>query len=112
MGDAWEWQPELRRAEKGSRYQQMRSDLRERVLDTTGLAWASPEAWDLGDSLVAIGISGRSARRVSQALFAQAGVVLRPFETMGLNALRISPNVNTTPSNFDEFFGELGRALG
>lgn len=112
LGDAVDFQAALGPAEKERRYQQMRSDLRERVLDTPGLAWASPEAWDLGASLVAIGISGRSARRVSQALFAQAGVVLRPFETMGLNTLRISPNVNTTPSNFDEFFGELGRALG
>lgn len=112
LGDAVDFQAALGPAEKERRYQQMRSDLRERVLATPGLEWASPETWDLGASLVAVGISGRSASRVSQELFAQAGIVLRPFETMGLNALRISPNVNTTPSNFDEFFAGIARALG
>ncbi len=112
LGDAVDFQAALGPAEKERRYQQMRSDLRERVLDTPGLEWVSPETWDLGASLVAIGVSGRSASRVSQEMFARAGVVLRPFETMGLNALRISPNVNTTPSDFDEFFAGIAKALG
>jgi len=106
LGDAIDFQAALGSAEKERRYQQMHTALRERVLSTPGLEWASPETWDMGASLVAVGISG-SASQVSRDLFARAGIVLRPFQTMGLNALRISPNVNTLQSDLDAFFEEV-----
>ncbi len=112
LGDAVDFQMALGPAEKERRYRQMRSDLRERVLAIPTLEWASPKTWELGASLVAIGVSGRSASQAARELFTRAGVVLRPFESMGLNALRISPNVNTTPANLDEFFTEITRARG
>ncbi len=111
LGDALDFQAALGEADKERRYMQMRSSLQERVEAMAGLSWVSPGAWDLGGSLVGIGLPDRPAAQVSQDLFTNAGIVLRPFDTMGLNALRISPNVSTTPANFDVLFRELELAL-
>jgi selenocysteine lyase/cysteine desulfurase len=68
------------------------------------LVWRSPTSWLLSSSLYAVEVRGRRSGEVFQALNREIGAVFRAFETQGLNAARISPNVFTTETELDRLF--------
>lgn len=104
MGDALDFQDALGSGTKVRRYRELRSELRDRVAASRSLDWRSPEAWEDGSAVVSVGAGGTPASELAAALRREHGIVVRPFESFGLNALRISPNVITTSR-------ELGRVV-
>lgn len=109
LGDALDFQDALGEEEKVDRYREIRRGIRERVEASEGLSWRSPRAWGLGASLVSVGVEGVGANRLAELLRTRDGVVLRPFESYGLNALRVSPNVITEEGELDAFVAAVER---
>ena len=85
----------------------MREDFNARVDADPYLSWLSPHEWELGASLFGIGFEAPSANAVSGSMSSEHGITLRPFETQGLNALRISPHTVTYEAEMDSLFATL-----
>ena len=107
LGAALDFQQALGERRKESVYRQMFLNLKEKVEGTPGLRWRSPAEWDLGSSLVAVGLERARAEEVSEMLFRRHGVVVRPFPDEGLNTLRISPNLMNTEEELEGLFRAL-----
>lgn len=93
LGDALDFQVALGSERKEREYRRMFFDLKERVDGTPGLIWRSPGSWEMGSILVGVGLEQGNAAEVSDSLFRDRGIVVRPFPAEGLNALRVSPNL-------------------
>ena len=104
MEDALDFQSALGQDDEVGRYQEVRANLKARVDADASLSWQSSEEWELGASLVGIGFEGPAASALSGSLYTELGIVLRPFQTQGLNALRISPNTVTSDAEIDALF--------
>ncbi len=109
MGDALDFQAALGAGEKVARYREVRGALAERVDASPALTWRSPAAWEDGSAVISVGVEGVPAGRLAEALRREHGIVVRPFESHGLNALRISPNVITTPGELDRLVRAVER---
>ena len=72
-----------------------------------GLTWRSSTRWDLSAALWAIEVEGRRSAEVFERLFRDHGFVFRPFSTLGLETLRISPNVASTTGDLDRLVAAL-----
>lgn len=66
--------------------------------------WASPRDWELSGSLYAIEIKTMKSGAFFQKMFDEHGFVFRPFESMGLNTVRVSPNLINTEEELQQFF--------
>lgn len=71
------------------------------------LTWYSPRDWDLGATLFLIGVAGRPAAELSETLNRDHGAVFRPFRTQGIDASRISPNLQTSDEEIRTFIALL-----
>ncbi len=78
------------------------------VNERSNLKWCSPGEWQLGGSLYAIGASGVDVEQLAKELFEQRQIVVRPFTTLGLNALRVSPNLINTQEEMETLFDTIG----
>lgn len=107
MGDALDFQRALGQDDKVERYREIRANLKTRVDADASLSWQSSEEWELGASLIGIGFEGPAANALSRSMYSERGIVLRPFQTQGLNALRISPNTVTSEAEIDALFAAL-----
>ena len=107
MGDGLDFQNSLGSEHKETRYREIREDLKARVEADPSLSWRSPENWELGGSLIGIGFESPGANAVSVGMYTDRGIVLRPFQTQGLNALRISPNTITSSQEIEALFSAL-----
>ena len=107
LGDALDFQSALGPDAKVIRYREMREAFKARVDADSSLSWQSPHEWELGASLIGIGFEAPSADAVSGSMYSEHGIVLRPFQTQGLNALRISPNTVTSEAEMDSLFAAL-----
>lgn len=107
FGDALDFQSALGPDAKVTRYREMREAFKARVDADPSLSLRSPHAWELGASLFGIGFEAPSANAVSGSIYSEHRIVLRPFETQGLNALRISPNTVTSEAEMDSLFTTL-----
>ncbi len=67
----------------------------------------SPTDWSLGASLVAIEDKGKDRNEVASRLFADHGIVVRPFVQPGLNALRVSPNLANSEADLDRLLDAI-----
>lgn len=114
LGDAVEFQESLGMEARTPRYRRMWRRLREGTAATEGLSWRSPRSWEVSAPLVGIGIEGMKSGDFFERLFEEHGLVFRPFERedLGLNTVRISPNLVTTDAGLDAFFEAAGEVLG
>jgi selenocysteine lyase/cysteine desulfurase len=110
LGDALDYQAAIGLAAKEGRYRHFFELLRERTNATPGLAWSSPERWEMGAGLVAISIDGLSSTEFSTRML-EHGFVFRPFRTQELNSVRISPNLATSEEELVAFFETAGRIV-
>lgn len=113
LGDAIEFQETLAMETRPARYRRLWRRLREGTEATPGLSWRSPTRWELSASLVGIGVEGMASGAFFDRMFEDHGFVFRPFERedMGLNTVRISPNLANTTGEIDAFFETAGRVL-
>ncbi|MEM6794675.1 MAG: aminotransferase class V-fold PLP-dependent enzyme [Acidobacteriota bacterium] len=107
LGDALAFQNELGADRVEAHHRRLWTHARERVDQSPALRWGSPREWELSAALYSVGISGERASDVFPRLFNRYGFVVRPFETHGLNALRVSPNTANTTGDLDRLFSIL-----
>lgn len=114
LGDAVQFQEKLGTETREARYRRLWRRLRAGTEATPGLAWRSPGRWDLSASLVGLEVRGTRSGDFFRRMFGDGGFVFRAFERedLGLNTVRISPNLITTEGEIDRFFGAARRALG
>ncbi len=93
LGDALDFQSALGEERKERAYGTMFREIQEGVAATPGLTWRSPGSWEMGGMLISVGLERGKAQEVSERLFRNWGIVVRPFPDPGLNALRVSPNL-------------------
>ena len=80
-----------------SRLRELREFAKRLVTKTETLSWESPNEWEVGGSLFSIRTQ-RPVGQLAKDLFEKQGMVFRPFSNMGLNNVRLSPNVFTQES--------------
>jgi selenocysteine lyase/cysteine desulfurase len=103
LGDALAFQRSMGEERKDARYRELFHLLREQVEERPGLRWRSPKTWEMGGILVAVQLLDAEAGEVSQMLFREHGVVVRPFPQPELNTLRVSPNLMNLPGEITRF---------
>ena len=108
LGDAVDFQDKIGTAARERHLHRLWQHARERVAASPKLSWCSPDTWEMGASLYAVGLRDAPAGATAERLFHEHGIVVRPFEEEGLNALRISPNVANTVEDLDRLFDRIG----
>lgn len=103
LGDAMAFQSQLHAAEREQRLRDLWTFTRSLAEENPQTAWRSPTTWALGGSLYAIEVPGNSSQLAKQ-LFAEHGLVFRPFTINGVHTVRLSPNVFTTEDEIARFF--------
>jgi selenocysteine lyase/cysteine desulfurase len=109
LGAALEFQQGLGADRKLARYRRMFGWMLEAVDATAGLVWRSPISWDMGASLVGIEVTGGRAGAISETLFRERRIVVRPFPDPGLNSLRVSPNLLNNRQEISRLMELIGR---
>jgi selenocysteine lyase/cysteine desulfurase len=104
LGDAIDFQVSLGSAEKEARYQVIWERFRAATEDSEHVVWRSPTTWERSASLYALEIRDRPSSAVFDYMYSAHGFVFRPFSTLGLNTVRISPNVYNTEEEIEGFF--------
>lgn len=104
LGAAIDFNRRLDDAQRRTRLQQLWHYTREKADNHPRTTWVSPLTWELGASLYSVAIKGKDSGPLAQQMFEEHGFVFRPFQTQGLNAVRLSPNVFNTEEEIDRFF--------
>lgn len=104
LGDAIDFQDELGSEAKLARYRQIWERFLAAADGSERVIWRSPRDWDRSASLFALEIRDSSSQAVFDRMHREDGFVFRPFQTQGLNTIRISPNVYNSEEEIDRFF--------
>jgi selenocysteine lyase/cysteine desulfurase len=110
LANSVDYQESLGRSNVERHLRQLRDLAIERIDATDGLTWHSPRDWELGGSLWAVGfkpVDGVGAKALSERLFHEQGLVIRPFESFGLNMFRVSPNAANTSDEIGQLLDAL-----
>ena len=67
------------------------------------LEWRSPTTWDISSAIYSIEVLGETSGSVSTRIYEEYQMVVRPFSTPELNALRVSPNLMNNVSDLERF---------
>lgn len=103
LGDAIDFQSAIGDRARREGLSGLRQALQTGVEVTPGLVWRSPESWEMGASLVAVEVEGLASPAFFERARRERGLVFRPFSTLGLNTVRISPNLITTREEIGVF---------
>ncbi len=95
LGDAIDFQAEIDPEARESRLRAHRERLREAAEASARLVWRSPRQWEEGASLYFLQVARVDSQALFRRLYEEEGIVFRPFRTLGLEGIRISPNVQT-----------------
>jgi len=112
LGDAIAFQERLGSAAKEAHHRRLWEHARREVESRPGLIWRSPTRWDLSAALWAVEVEGQASDALCTRLFRDHGFVFRPFSTLGLNTLRISPNLMSRTTDLDRLLDRLLEAVG
>jgi isopenicillin-N epimerase len=108
VGDAIRFQQALGLDATMQRRESLRLALLEMVDDASALSWLSPRDPQLATSIYSIAVAGEDCRELAQRLYREQGMVMRAFSGDTLNALRISPNVETEIADLQRLIAEVG----
>jgi len=109
LGDALDFQAALGEGRKVARYRELFQRFHDAVEAAPGVRWRSPRSWDMGGILMAIQLTKGNASEISEGLFRDHGIVVRPFPDPGLNSLRVSPNLMNSEEEMERLLTLLGR---
>ncbi len=104
LGDAIDFQRELGAGAKEQRYRELWQQFRTATERSDRVIWRSPTTWEMSASLYALEIRGVQSADLFELMYRDHGFVFRPFNTQGLNTVRISPNVYNTEDEIERFF--------
>jgi len=111
LGHALDFQKGIDREDRENHLQKLWQLVRNLADQSPILEWQSPEKWDLSGSLYALEIKEMKSSIFFQKMFEEYGFVFRPFETMGLNTVRISPNIITSEKEIESFFEKAEKII-
>jgi selenocysteine lyase/cysteine desulfurase len=109
LGNALDFQAALGESRKVARYRELFDFFREAVDGTPGVEWGSPRNWEMGGSLTSIQLEAGNATAVSERLFRERGIVVRPLPQRGHESLRISPNLVNSERELERLLDLLQR---
>jgi hypothetical protein len=116
LGDAIDFHEALGRKWKEERCAALWERLRLMADESDRVAWRSPRSWPASASLFALEIRGTDSQDVFDFIHREHGFVFRPFNTQGLNTVRIWPNVYNNVYNTEEevarYFEHAGSVNG
>ncbi|MEO1084072.1 MAG: aminotransferase class V-fold PLP-dependent enzyme, partial [Acidobacteriota bacterium] len=112
LGDAITFQEELGTDRVQKHHRRLHAAAQARVDAEPRLTWHSPRDWDRGSAIYSVGVEGRPSSELFRELFENHGLVFRPFEVQGINAVRLSPNTLNTEAELTFVFDRLVEALG
>jgi selenocysteine lyase/cysteine desulfurase len=104
LGDAIDFQLQLGAEAKASRYRELWESYRTYTEQSDHVIWRSPTTWSRSAALFAVEIRGIDSEAVFRHMFEQHDFVFRPFQTQGLNTVRISPNIYNSEEEIERFF--------
>ena len=104
MGHAIDFQNKISWEKRTTHLKSLWNTAQDLAEESSALAWASHRDWEMMGSLYAIEIKNMNSSSFFQKMFNEHGFVFRPFETMGLNTVRVSPNVITLEEELRQFF--------
>lgn len=108
LGDAVDFQGRVDPPARQERLRGLHHRIQAAAEASPHLRWHSPRRWEMGSSLYLVEVEGESAPDLSDRLYREEGVVVRPFRTQGLQGLRVSPNLHTLDGEVGRFLGLLG----
>ena len=109
LGDAIAFQAQFSPEAREARLRELWAATRAEA-EKAGVAWRSPNDWELSSAVMAVDVPGGDSREVEKRLYHEHGVVTRGFRTLGLNSIRLSPNVFTREDEIAKYF-ELARKV-
>jgi selenocysteine lyase/cysteine desulfurase len=112
LGDAIDFQEALGSTWKEERYAALWERFRLMAEESDRVVWRSPRSWSGSASLFAVEIRGADSQDIFDYMYREHGFVFRPFQTQGLNTVRISPNVYNTEEEVGRFFEVVGSVNG
>lgn len=101
LGDALRFQAAVPVAQREARHEELWERLRAKVASHDGLRWRSPSRWSLSAALYAVEVVGGDSAKIAGRLFTDQGIVVRPFATEELNAVRVSPNLANNAADLE-----------
>ena len=97
LGDALDFQEGIAMEAREAHHRELWSEMQAICDASDSLEFRSSRSWELSGALYAVEVRGVDAPDVSASLYEDRGMVMRPFSTPELNAVRISPNlINST----------------
>ena len=110
LGDAIDFLNTVDATTREARLRELFELTRDLCRNTNGCVWKSPHAWQQGSAVMAINLDEGSSSEIAQTLFEHEQIVVRPFGNLGLNSLRVSPNIYTPPQQLEQLFDAIGSA--
>jgi len=110
LGDAIAFQAQFAPEAREARLRELWAFTRAQA-DKAGVAWRSPNDWEVSSAVMAVDSPGLDSRELEKRLYHEHGVVTRGFRTLGLNSIRLSPNVFTREEEIARYF-ELAARIG
>ena len=107
VGDAIRYQQTLGMTAAMQRREALRLTLLEMVDDAPSLRWLSPREPALATSIYSLEVSGVDSRELAQRLYRELGIVMRAFGGDTINALRVSPNVESDAGDLQQLIREI-----
>ncbi len=109
LGDAIQFHQQIDDTEREQQLIRLREYIRDRATASKHLSFASATEAASGSAVNLVTLKQGDAPQVARKLFAEHGIVVRPFKSKSLNAVRLSPNVYTSTKQIDRFFEQVER---
>jgi len=93
FGDALDYQAQTPLAEREAHHIHLWKEMQRIVANSDRLKWKSPTKWDISAALYSVEVVGKPSSNIASRLYEDHGIVVRPFTSDEINAIRISPNL-------------------
>jgi|FLOH01.1.fsa_nt_gi isopenicillin-N epimerase len=103
LGDALDFHAQVSMGDRVRHHHQLWTALQKIVANNSMLEWRSPTTWDISSAIYSIEVLGETSGSVSTRIYEEYQMVVRPFSTPELNALRVSPNLMNNVSDLERF---------
>jgi isopenicillin-N epimerase len=110
LGDAIAFQAQFPPDAREARLRELWAFTRAQA-DKAGVTWRSPNDWEVSSAVMAVDSPGLDSRELEKRLYHEHGVVTRGFRTLGLNSVRLTPNVFTREEEIARYF-EVAAKIG
>ena len=107
MGDALDYQAKTPKVEREAHHVHLWNEMQRIVAASDKLKWKSPTDWAISGALYSVEVIGEASSSVSARIYKDHGIVVRPFSSKEINALRISPNLMNDVADLEKITSAL-----